>query len=294
MTQNKTIKSWTNLRSSSFIIKLLKGSSQIMLQENAFTGFLFFMGIFYGSITMGFGALLAGISGTLTAILLKFNPLEINRGLYGFSAILVGVGVFVFLKPVVMSWFILVTGACLASILQNIFIKRNIPVFTLPFVLITWLIIYVSNVFFTEIMIEPSMNLINSVNYFMIPFKGYGQVIFQENFVSGLLFFLAVLMNSRIAAFYGLAGGVLSAFMVSFFSMPIEDIGLGLFSFNAVLCAITFSGNKIKDGLWSITSVILSVATSLIMFHFHLISLTFPFVLASCITLLFKKKLIKQ
>lgn len=59
-----------------FVIVLLKGLGQIMLQECAYTGLFFLAGIFYGSVTMGLGALLAVICGTLTARLLGYDKKE--------------------------------------------------------------------------------------------------------------------------------------------------------------------------------------------------------------------------
>ncbi|MFA6098718.1 MAG: urea transporter, partial [Patescibacteria group bacterium] len=41
-----------------FIKILLRGVSQVMLQNNAFTGALFLFGIFYNSWIMGLGAIL--------------------------------------------------------------------------------------------------------------------------------------------------------------------------------------------------------------------------------------------
>ncbi|GAB1462232.1 hypothetical protein MASR2M52_02080 [Pedobacter sp.] len=113
---------------------VLKGLGQIMLQENAITGLLFLIGIFYGSFTMGAAALLAVVSGTTTALLLKYEKSEIDKGLYGFSAALVGVAAMLFLKQVLISWIIIIIGSALATVLQNLLIKRKIPAFTLPFV----------------------------------------------------------------------------------------------------------------------------------------------------------------
>lgn len=69
----------------------LKGIGQIMLQDNAWTGLFFLAGIFYGSVAMGLAAILLVLIGTYTAKLLWYNEEEINVGIYGFSATLVGV-----------------------------------------------------------------------------------------------------------------------------------------------------------------------------------------------------------
>lgn len=279
-----------NSKSASFASIVLKGFGQIMLQENPITGLLFLIGIFFGSFVMGAAALLATVCGTATAFLLKYDRLEIEKGLYGFSAALVGVGILLFLKPVILSWLFVVVGASLATVIQHFFIKRKIAVFTLPFVLVTWAVILFSRTYLVGIMSAPLLSTaVSTIDYFTFAFKGYGQVIFQDNLVAGVLFFIAVFISSPISALYGLAAAVLSAIIAFALSMPIADIAIGLFSYNAVLCAIVFAGTQIKDGILVLISVLLSLVVSLAMAQFNLIPLTFPFVLASFITLYFKK-----
>lgn len=290
MTPNIFIKNKFSKKTISLANIILKGLGQIMLQENSVTGFLFLVGIFYGALTMGIAALLATICGTATAFLLKYDKAEINKGLYGFSAALVGVAIMLFLKPVFISWIILVIGSALATVIQHFFMKRKIPVFTLPFVLITWLILFFTNHYCTGLLSEVSITTALSINYFTVGFNGYGQVIFQDNLISGVLFFIAVFISSSISALYGFIGAVLSAIIAFSISAPVADISIGLFSFNAVLCAIVFAGNQIKDSIWAFISIQLSLVISLLMFKFNFTQLTFPFVLASCITLFVKNK----
>ncbi|MEE1885347.1 urea transporter [Pedobacter flavus] len=270
---------------------LLKGYGQIMLQENSITGLLFLFGIFYGSFLMGCASLLATICGTTTAFLLKYPKTEIDKGLYGFSAALVGVAVVLFLKPVFLSWVFIILGSTLATIIQHFFIKRKIPVFTLPFVLITWLILFINNNYNIYLLAEPIPSINQTTGYLANAFKSYGQVIFQDSLVSGILFFTAVFISSRISALYGLLGAILSTIIAFKFSAPINDINLGLYGYNAVLCAIVFADIQVKDGIWVLISVLLSLGISLLMTKFDITQLTFPFVLASCITLLLKTKL---
>lgn len=101
----------------------LRGVGQIMLQSNSWTGLLFLLGIFYDSITMGVGAVVAVITGTLTAKLLGYDKKEINSGLYGFSATLVGVALTFYFKAVPLVWVAVVMGAALATVLQHFLIN---------------------------------------------------------------------------------------------------------------------------------------------------------------------------
>lgn len=279
---------------SALTTTMLKGFGQIMLQENALTGFLFIVGIFYGFPTMGFMAILASLCGIITSKIFSYGEVESNKGLYVFNAALVGAAIALFFKPMLMSWIIVIIGSLLATIIQQFFIIRRIPVFTLPFVLVTWLIFYIAQHYFPDLVSGTSVLVVSAGDSFTFAVRGFGQVIFQENLISGAIFFMAVFVSSPISALYGLAGAVLSAILANQFSLPTESIALGLFSYNAVLCAIVFAGNLLKDGIWVLISILLSLAISLIMMKFEVIQLTFPFVLSSCVTLLLKNSFQNQ
>ncbi len=272
-----------------FSIILLRGLGQIMLQENAATGFLFLAGIFYGSMLMGIAAVLAVCCGTITALVLRYDQSETEKGLYGFSAALVGPALILFFEPVWIVWLAIMIGSILATILQHAFIVRKIPVFTLPFVLITWGIIWL----FHHVYPLASSGLLDGAipagADWTFALKGFGQVIFQGSLFAGIIFFLGVFIQSPVSALYGLAGAFLAGILSYWFAVPAGEIGMGLFSYNAVLCAIVFAGKQVKDFCWVLISVVLSVAISLTMVRYNLTQLTFPFVASACMTLACKK-----
>lgn len=272
-----------------FFICLSKGVGQIMLQENAITGLLFLLGIFLTSWVMGLAALLAAAVGTLTAFVLKFDKERTKQGLYGFSAALVGVGLTLYFQPLVWVWMAIVLGSIAATILQNYFFNKKIPVFTLPFVLVTWLFIYIFRNLYvieaTEIFLAPLVKMQD----FTFAFRGIGQVIFQGSLFAGIIFFIGIFIHSPAAALYGLSAAVVAGSLSAWAGAPSEAIAMGLFSYNAVLSAIVFAGNKRSDGAWALIAVVLSVIISMLMYQYDLVQLTFPFVLATGLTLILKK-----
>ncbi|MBO9618475.1 MAG: urea transporter [Niabella sp.] len=272
-----------------FIRTLFRGIGQIMLQENALTGLLFLIGIFYGSLLGGIAALVSAVVGTLTAYLLKYDQQEIEQGLYGFSATLVGVAMVFFFKSVPVIWIAVIVGSVLAAMLQHFFIVKKLPGFTFPFIVVTWILLYL----FHQVIPEPnSVSLVNELaekDEFATGLHGFGEVIFQDSVIGGLLFFLGVFINKPVAALYGLAGAMLSAYIAIHLAEPTPDIEMGLFSFNALLCAITFAGDDPVDGIFVLFSVALAVVFDVLMIRIHWSVLTFPFVAASWVTLLLKK-----
>lgn len=272
-----------------FLNRVLKGTGQIMLQENAVTGLLFLVGITFGSINMGLAAILSVCCATLTAIAMKYEKENIDKGLYGFNAALVGVALLLFLRPIATTWLLVIGGSVFSVIVTQFFTRRKIVVFTLPFVLVTWAIIYSINCFSPSLLMDSTEAAIHYENDFGFAFRGYGQVIFQEHIISGIIFFIAVFISSPVAALYGLAASIAAVFISIPFSVSPENINAGLVSYNSVLCAIAFAGNKIKDGTWVLVSVALASFIGLIIKD-NIIQLTFPFVAASVIILNIKKR----
>lgn len=274
---------------SLYIKTILTSIGQIMLQENPWTGLLFLAGIFYGSPVMGIAALLSAITGLFTAQLLKFDKAETEQGLYGFSATLVGVALTFFFKPEPVIWVAVIVGSALATFLQYVFISRKIPAFTLPFILVTWICLYVFHNLF--VIGSPTMGTetVSDANELATVAHGFGEVIFQGSVLTGVIFILAVFINSPIAALYAIAAGVISTYISLQFSEPQTDVHMGLFSFNAVLCAITFSGTRVRDGIYVLFLIILSTVFDIYMVKMGWPALTFPFVAASWITILVKK-----
>lgn len=273
-----------------FVHTLLKGIGQIMLQGNALTGLLFLAGIFYGSVVMGLGAVLAVCCGSLTAKIFRYDTAETQNGIYGFSAALVGVALPVYFEPGLVIWMAIIIGSVLATMLQHWFIVKKIPAFTFPFVFITWVCLFFFRHVYPVAPPDAAASATPAGPVFAFAFRGFGEVIFQDSLFAGIVFFLGVFISSPVAALYGLAGAAVAALLSSLWpGVPAASIEMGLLSYNAVLCAIVFAGTTVKDGLWALLSITLSAVISLIMAHYNLTPLTFPFVAATCISLLLKR-----
>ncbi|KIA98132.1 urea transporter [Flavobacterium sp. JRM] len=274
--------------------EVLKGVGQIMLQENIYTGLLFTIGLFAGSASMGIAVLLASLTGTLTGKVLKYDKEEIKMGLYGFSPSLVGVALVFLFKNEAVIWLLVILGSIAAAMLQHFFIKRKIPVFTFPFIFVTWIIVSLLH-HFSNIPPSPEYLTIpdlTDIDAFSSEVNGFGEVIFQASIWAGLLFFIGVYINSPIAALYGLMASAISSALSFHGHEPINEIHMGLFSFNAVLCAIVFAGNKKIDGALVLISVVICVIINIGLVNAKIEILqnaggafTLPFVLATCLVL---------
>lgn len=284
-----------------FIDQTLKGIGQIMLQENRWTGLLFIIGLFIGSWQYAAAAILAAAAGTAAAKLLKYNQQEIDAGLYGFSPALVGVVLVFLFDDILIIWFLVIAGGILAATIQHFFITKKIPAYTFPFILVAWAFIFLIRQYteippseLLQIKFEPTQ-----LDVFLAPTNGFGEVIFQASVLSGVIFFIAVFINSPVAALYGLAASLLGAVLSVVNGQPLEQINLGLFGFNAVLTAIVFAGTKKIDGLWVLSGAIITIVIHNLLIDHHILDvvggvLTFPFVAGTWITLLIQKILVKK
>lgn len=278
-----------------------KGIGQIMLQENRWTGMLFFIGICIRSRIEAIALILATASGTLIAMVLKYDKSEIRAGLYGFSPALVGVALSFQFQCTLLIWVLIVLGGALASILQHFFIRKNIPAYTFPFIIVTWVFVYFVNHF---LHVPPSDFIskhaaINEYTRLLAGTNGFGEVIFQAGSLSGIIFFIAVFISSPIGALFGLAASVLAGYLSYLYGEPVNQVYMGLFGFNAVLSAIVFAGNKKVDGLWVLVAVLFTVMIDIILVDKGIFKsaggvLTFPFVLGTCLTLLIQKYIVKM
>lgn len=197
------------LKKVPFIDEVLKGISQILLQENHWTGLLFLLGMLIGHWSYAASALLATIVGTLFARIIKLDPLLIKKGIYGYNPALVGVTLtFLFDKTLIVWALVVGVGGILTVLIHHYFILKKISVFTFPYIIVAWVSYFFINQFE---LLEPSTiqrmavdaSTIRYGDYFAA-IGGFGEVIFQENIVASLIIFLGVYISTPIAALYGL------------------------------------------------------------------------------------------
>ncbi len=265
----------------------LRGLGQIMLQQNAATGLLFLAGLAWASPPLGLAALLAACFGTLTALLLRFGKDATVQGLHGYSAALTGVALVLFRGQGPWVWAGVVAGSAAAAALQHVFIKHKLPVFTLPFVLVTWVLLLALPESLPSSH-DPTWTLPGGMLASTVV-CGFGQVIFQDDPIAGLLFITGVAVHSRTAAAYGMAGALLAGLLAWGLGQPVQSVALGLWSYNAVLCAIAVAGTNRRNIMLFLITVPLSVISGMAMVHLPLPPLTFPFVASTGGTLLMER-----
>jgi urea transporter len=246
---------------------LLRGIGQVMFQNNPLTGLLFLVGIFVNSFKFGGAGLLGLAASTLAAHLLGVDRALIRAGLFGFNGILVGIALAFFLEFDGLLAVYIVLGAAVSTIVMmaliNLLTPWDMPALTAPFVLTAWLLLFAVYQFDflspTELIAplapDPAtvvqtelrelatgaggLTVANLAHGF---FRGVGEVMFQDNLVTGVIFLLAILVNSRISAAFAAAGSAVA--LLTALALGSDGVAIyhGLYGFNAVLCAIALGG----------------------------------------------------
>lgn len=276
----------------------LVGVGQIFLQENGLTGLIITFAMFFSHWTLGITCLLGALIGTLIARALKYPAEQIQQGLYGFNASLAFMCVmFTFgevdaSNPIV--WLLGIVASIVSTLLMREFTKRNKVAFTFPFVVTSWIFCWgVAKLgLFGLIQTTPALpDLTSTVDAMREPFYAWAEVNFGANVITGVLLFLAIAINTPIAAVYGLtAASVGAAFAYHILDIDQNTLANGIYGFSPVLVACTFAGTQLRDFIIITIGVILAVLIQYAIATTGLATYTIGFIVASWIMLAVKTK----
>lgn len=305
--RNKTLKEGDMYK---FIVASLKGVSQIMLIENSLTGILILVAITIASPFLGVITLLSVMIGTIVAIISGANQQAIQAGLFGYNSALTGLALAVFLVGP-YDWIIALFGAAVVSILTAAFMQSmkamEIPILTLPFVIITWFLLLTS--YKLKIFeLSPSLvsdNLTNITLDFSGPIHwidgfvlNIAQIFFLDNFISGILLFIALFIAGWRYGLYAVIASITALLTAFILGGEHSLISLGLYGYNAILTIIAVSiVFKEKENLFALYSGIIGASLTIIitasltiwLFPLGLPALTMAFILSTWLFLAARK-----
>jgi len=329
-----TASTWTHLArvnpAVGVVDSLLRGVGQVMFQNNPITGLLFLVGIFINSYKYGLTALLGSGVATLAACLLGADRALIRNGLFGFNGVLTGIALSVFLQWDGHVAVYIILGTIVSTIgmmgLAKLLIIWDMAPLTAPFVLTAWLLLFALYQFgqlhptmlIGPMPVRPGAAIqtdlqdvagsdravgLTATNLANVLFRGVGEVFLQDNLWTGVVFALAILINSRICFGFALLGSALGGLTALVLGGNGVTIYHGLYGFNAVLTAIALGGRP--DGLacprrflvpnwWStiyaligaIFSAVVFAAVAVALSPIGMPALTAPFVLTTWVFLL--------
>ena len=270
-----------------FIQTIFRGIGQVMFQNNIYSGILFLFGIFYNSWLLGLAAIFGTIVSTSTAYFLRYPKEDIQNGLYGFNGTLTGIAILLLFEINLATVLAFIIGSVLSTVLMHL-LKKFISPFTAPFVIATWFVTYLLLLVFQFPLLTKSAPTVNTFDILTASINSFGQVMFQENVITGLFFILAIVINNKLMAIYAIYAAILGSLAGWLFLESIATVNAGLMGYNAILCAIALTGKGWNDFLWITFAILLSTLLNIGLAMMEIITLTAPFVLATWILLKLK------
>lgn len=224
--------------------------SQIFFSRDRWVGAAMFAATaFHPVLFIGGG--IAVLLTNLFARLLHLSAEEIRLGMYGYNGLLVGLALFYFFKTnfslfVVFLLAIFATVLITAALRASLGYYLNLPVLTLPFLLIIFPVLAASpNI---QGMSSTLKEVIPSVFQFSFPeivtgyLKSLGAILFMPDVTAGIILFIALLLFSRIATLLSLIGYAIALFWFRWmFSFPQEHLYASV-GFNFILISIAMGG----------------------------------------------------
>ncbi len=259
---------------------ILNSYSQIFFSENKLFASLLII-VSFIDIWAGLSGLLAVLIANIIAYILGFNKIAIQKGMYGFNALLVGLGTGLTFQPSPQLFFIVFFASLLTLFvtlaLQGILTKYALPYLSIPFLLGIWAIILASKDFSALGLSERGIytynelyalggnkavgfyNWFSNLNFpesFRIYFLSLGAIFFQNNILAGLIISIGLLYYSRIAFSLSLLGFYIAFWFYYFIGANFSELGYNFIGFNYILTSIAIGSYFIlaswRSYLWTI------------------------------------------
>jgi urea transporter len=298
-----------------FADAVLRGAGQVMLQDSPLTGLLFLVGLFWGAVAartpeVAIGALIGLVVATGTAIFLRVDESSWRSGLYGYNGMLVGLALPTFLVADPLLWAYLVFGAAVSVVvmlaISNSMKAWSVSALTFPYVLTTWLLLLAAYSFgglrildlprpgILQIQAAAPMPALGGETAIDAVLYGVSQVFLIGNAVTGVIFLVALVVNSIWAAVFALAGSILAVAVAVALGADSNAVANGLFGFSPVLTAIAigtvFYAPRPRVVVYAMAATIFAVvvqaALDVALLPLGIPTLTAPFVVAAWLFLL--------
>jgi urea transporter len=268
-----------------FLDCCLRGTGQVLFQDNALSGLFFLLAIGWGSYSLdvpevAIGGLLALVVATLCAQLLRVDDAGLAAGLYGYNAFLLGIALPTFLAVSPLLWVFVVLGA-LVSVIATVAVNEalkplGIPALTAPFVLVTLLLLLAANVFngvdaatapelgFIEPIPPQAADLLQPLAFLEGLAHSISQVFVKGYVPSALLILLGLAVGSPRAAAFALAGALVGLVVAHLMGAESQLVTAGLVGFNPLLTAVALGGVFAQPGLRGAAYALLAAVFTLL------------------------------
>ncbi len=249
-----------------FLKGLLRSYSQVFFSDHLVFSALLLMLTFIDWHT-GVAGLLSVVVSHSLALMLGLNHTQVEKGSYGFNALLTGLGLAFFFGPSPVFFLVLVVGAVLSLfisvMLQGLLGKYGLPFLSLPFIFALWML-NLGSVDFSYLGLSErgvfSLNhlfglggkrLVDLVlwwNDWTLPsaittyFKSLAAILFMQDVLPGVIVAVGLLLYSRMALSLSLLGFVTALFFYQIIGADFSSLNYSYIGFNYILTSIALGG----------------------------------------------------
>ena len=259
---------------------------------------------------IGIGGFICILSANFAAYFIGLNEQKIASGMYGFNALLTGLGIASLFEPSWELYTVIIFSGLLALfiavVFEGIIGKYALPFLSLPFLVTIWTVLLASvefkalgiserGVYFLNDLYSLGGNsLVNFYHYcneinLPLSLKSYflslGAIFFQDNIIAGILISIGLLIFSRIAFSLSLIGYYSAFFFYIIIGSDITQAAYSHIGFNFILTSIAIGGFFMVPSrnsyVWAILVIpitsLITIGTSKILATWFLSAYSLPF-----------------
>lgn len=297
------------LTGKEIVQSILNSYSQVFFSTSKLLAvFLLLISFFdYGA---GTGGLMSVVIANLLAWLLGYNKYFMVSGLYGFNALLVGLGVGLFYQPSPELFLLIAVAAgssfFLTLVFQGVLGKYRLPFLSVPFLVTIWIValsrgdlnaLHISErgIFtYNELYALGGQTFVNlydflensiSSSFVKIYFHSLGAIFFQSHLLAGIIISIGLLIYSRITFVLSVLGYSVAWLFYKTVGIEFNSLGYTFIGFNYILTAIALGGYYLVPGrisfIWIIlllpAVVLITTSTQQIFLIFRISPYSLPF-----------------
>ncbi len=219
--------------------QVLRGFSQCAFQANEVTGLIFVIAVLTYSWRMAVFYVMSVLIATVVARLLKADRTLLDLGLFGFNSGLMGLAMGNFYEPNAALWVWVAVLAVVAALLAIAMAKLlPIPFLAAPFILTFWIMWFVADARPELVKLDLGPWPVEDVHWGGAVISALGAALFSPSVVTGVLFFLGLLVSNWRHAVIALVAAAIAVAMAEHVGVAGGAINTGFVGFNAVLAAL--------------------------------------------------------
>lgn len=253
-----------------FFDRVLRGISQIVFQNHPVTGFLILLGLGIGHYPIAIGVLIGSIISTLTAVILKYPSSDLDKGLFGYNGALIGAAYVALLIPGPLMYLGLAFATSFSAVLTfrigEKFKELDLPVMTLPFVLMGWV---GAGILAKKTLVNSIYLDLQQISFAKVILKNLSQVFLAESALGGLIIGIGIGISSFWAILFALFGSVVASGLGLMLELEMDALGAGLYGFSAVLTSMAlgciFQAPSLFSSLLALIGILLSVLLQVVL-----------------------------